>query len=868
MNETIHRYAIDKVWCAPSQDNSVIIRPALISPRAGSGNVTTVMGRRLPLPTTTGRYDVYQVGLLYPSVLGLDDYNPAITNEHWQALGDSVTARSLLVQVYNYQGIELPKSCVYYCFTKERNLIFCIKRLPVLKIEYPQLDVYFRFYTNAFYSSDRANLPVDGVVTKSTVATSIADITSFGSLLQTYKAKEGYALCYVNGMLRHDISLATAVVGDTLEFIYDSSIKKLVKFNLKDLQSFNSTLDDEYKYLMTYNDTNNGVIDFEDDVDFWVTHKDPMLTNGFSGLYLGRNTPESIRMVTHREYSIKVHDVQRTKNYLRDLLGLTAILDENTEVLLIVRKAGFDRTLVKDSSRLFELFKLPYRQRMSAIIGENASMPEWRAADLESSQYLRLMREEYSNISMELVQDAFGYSGVAKLLFESPLKAEVHSSVSSCVLAPGLQVNSTAVEYDFNGHLLDIVNHISGERYYSAGTVAKHFELFAGLNSESPSVTFSSTEFLLEENVEFRLYRTRVVAGVWQEQWEDVTELDLYTKTNNSITIQFPSVDYMYMLRTSKVFLARSFDLQPVGGNFYFSLTERVNRGVGLFDHFVHVPPKTIKVFLNRKPLIEGIDYKVIFPQVYIFSKKHLVNPFVGTNQRIDFICHGFCDDDCKYNPQHDTGFVEHGMLSNDAEYDLRDDKLITVTIDGASYHPQDVVFSELNPGTNTVNPLNGKPFQVSSIDAPLWGLENITTTEFRRRSKLLDQKVKENMTQLAPQDDRGDIMVINSKYELFSPFFQKIIFDLLNNNILEATIEELTSDSSIMHFVANYNYLLKFDPLTENNRLDERFVSIHPHCWPVAVSLSRYKYEFLVKIVRLFGKSKIDLTSFVSISS
>ncbi len=868
MNKTIHRYAIEQVWCSPTQDNSVIIRPARITPRTGAGNVATVMGRQVLLPTTLDRYDVYQVGALYPSILGLNEYNPSYTQEHWISFEQAIRDTDLIVQIYNQQGIEVPKASCYYCLTKERNLIFCVKRIPSLKIAYPENDIYFRFYTNAFFVSDRSDVSSDGTYSKSLAPTTVAQISNFGAETTNYKAKPGYVFCFVNGMLRQDINISTVSVGDVAEFIYDSSIKKVVTFRLNSLQSFTSTLDGEYKYLMAYPHSENDVIDFQDDIDFWVIHKQPSGPLNYHGLYLGRNTPQAIRMVTHREYSIKVYDVQQIKNHLRDLLNLPAVLDENIEIMLVVRKAGFARKLVKDSSRLFELFKLSFQERMAAMIGHNASMSEWNVAALENNSYMLLMREAYEKIDMKLIQNALGYNGVAKLIADSPLKAEVHSSTPSCILAPGVQINSSIIEYDSNGEFLDIVNHLTGERHYSFKPEAAVFEVLSGLNGEDPAVSFSTTSFVLEDEVEFRLYRTVILAGVWQDKWYDVTDSEEYVVDGTNINIVSVDDTVMYMLRTSKKFLCRSFELMPVGGNYFFPLTERVNRGEGFFDHFVAVPPRNIKVFLNKKPLIEKIDFIVKFPNIYIISKKHLVDPFTQVPQDVVVVCHGFCDSDCVYRPEHDLGFIEHGYLSNDNEFDLRDDKVLSIIVGGKFVHPADLLFSEEHSGVSVANALNGTPYQVSTVDVPIWGLDGMDTTEFRRKAKEIDTKVKDFMTQIKPQADRGGLMVIPRRYEVFSPFFQRVIWELINNTISDDIIVNIANDSNILAICAPYEHTLKFDPLAPGNMLDPRYVTVHPHCWPMAVTLSLVRYQFLVNVVRLYGKSLISLTNFVNIST
>jgi len=88
---------------------------------------------------------------------------------------------------------------------------------------------------------------------------------------------------------------------------------------------------------------------------------------------------------------------------------------------------------------------------------------------------------------------------------------------------------------------------------------------------------------------------------------------------------------------------------------------------------------------------------------------------------------------------------------------------------------------------------------------------------------------------------------------------------DLLDGNIHPDVYLNNYSDQDILLVVADYDHLLKMDPIY--NQPDPRWVIIHPHPYSSAISVNLYMYRFLERVIRLYANGLVTLSGFYSIS-
>jgi hypothetical protein len=389
--------------------------------------------------------------------------------------------------------------------------------------------------------------------------------------------------------------------------------------------------------------------------------------------------------------------------------------------------------------------------------------------------------------------------------------------------------------------------------------------MISGKGSDTPNIIFGKNNIPLPIYHNYRVYMSGVNGGNSDENWIDITNSDKYHINNNTLIWDSPISDYLLMIRIDSDFLEFDINMLPIAGNLFFTLFEKEDRGNGLLTYSLPVPMGELDVWLNGKSLIRGLDYVMDFPKIYIVNKRYLNQPSGSTIQTIKVRFTGFCDSFMKSDVVDDYGFVEHNFLSNNNRYDIRDDKVMRITVGGMLKTSEDVLFSEEHTGINITSANNGLPYQIKDIVVPLKELVSENTYSLRNKSMIIDKKVSDYMTLKLPQPIRNGVSAISGKYELLSPFFTHLINDLASEQINTATVIDAVTDMQVMQVCAAYEPLLKYDPITYRDNLDWDYVVLHPHNLTNVITLTLYKYRFLTKVTRLYGHGLIDLSSFVN---
>ena len=858
-NGYLVEHALENIWCAPDQDFQFLIKLHRITRLSGEANRILVFNRKIPLPEIKVKYHVFTSDRLNPRQLKMLSTIVNWGEEVWFNVGDTINQTSLFVNIYNELGIEIPKFQSWYMLTKEGALIFAFQENAKIPINYRSEAIYFRSYTNAFYGSPR---DIDGVDTNyyGRVMASVENILELQNTFITLDALNGHVYCYINGVYTDKINLPQIQVDDVAELIYDSSVAIVDTYKILDLDTFTSTLDNIYKYLLLRKDDRDRVIDYLDDVDIHITAN--IAPNIYKGVYFHRNDEKSIRMVTHRDYSISVDNVVSMCNKLNEVTGSQI---DNLEMFLEikVRNSGFNRELVFENSRIHELYKLSYDDRRDAMIGVNA-LDIWRAETLERSEYVKLMSGRISDFNMERMESAYGYNGETKTLADTPKKSYLYSYRQKIDVPQGLTSNSTFYEYDASGKLLGWQYQPMGSEYLSNNADTRIVEGVYGRASDRPDVVFGVTNILLPTDCNYRVYMCNRTNGVTpDEKWVDVTGGEWYRITNGYLVNNNLTLAEYFMVRSDKNFLALNFNVAPLDGVLFFDLYEYHKRDAVYEKRNLPVPMGDLDIWLNNKSLIRGLDYYVEFPRVYIINKNYLAEPITG-QQNIKIRFTGFCDKNLTLDEVEDYGFIEHGFLSNNSKFDIRDDKVMRITVDGDLKTRDELQFSEEHSGVNIIHALNGKPYQIKDIVVPVDTYTVGSAYDLREKAIETDKKISDYLSLKLPQPERNAVSAIVERYALYSPFFSRIISLMQTNIITDAQLSTLSTDMSYIDFFRGYEYLLAQDPITKNISSD--FVVIHPTILINTVNLSVLKLRVLTRLVKLYGKDRISLSPFITL--
>lgn len=658
-------HAANYLWANPKQDNQSIQKAQRISPQGGYRNQFMIQYRCIDLPNKqdinmagnrtqgTNKFHIYQIGQLQPDLLGLfpGGYHPEYPDgfakifpeeNHWIRSDEIMEKSQMILDVYTANGIMIPKCRVYYRWTDRRNLLFAVEYHDSIPWDFDYEDLYFRVYSGAYFNVLRRQLNYDFIKVKSLLIKGKEDIQSLEDFRNQYQdpSYRGHLFIYVNGVLRFDYTSSELKVGDIVDLIYDSTIYKKLSLKLTDLRTFDSILDKKRKYLITYaNPDTNPTIDYHDDIDFFIVRKNGKALARHKGVYYHRNLGDSVRQLTHRDYSIVVpyvkgyldHDNLSDKDLLtnRDKHANRKIFqtEEDVYVNLYIRRSGHSkpftepyqpRPLVYNAHKIHELYKLPFSYRLNAFLGVRSNVTEWRADILENSDYMKLVSAPDVVYDSDIVEKAYGYHAISQLTGYSPTLQETvpgtpqghpdrigFGNSSRIELRHNLQKASNHWEFDDKGILLGYYNHYLTCDYYIRNKDTTLVEHLSGTATDKVDTIYDPFFLNDQEEIntidipideEYRLYRCKKGEELKPLSWEDITlsgiQSNLYSKTikDESNGIGYPQgiqrltwlkredlEHYTYLLRRDNQVLAYQQHKSIDNGLIDFILAEQVS---------------------------------------------------------------------------------------------------------------------------------------------------------------------------------------------------------------------------------------------------------------------------------------------------
>lgn len=838
MSDYLVQHARSNVWCSPNQDHHYVLKPARLTPPAGIYREFQHLWTSIRLPESAGLFHVYFIGQIHPRLLSLIPRQQA-----WVRADEVCNENFTLIDFYVERGLQHPRFRAWYYVTEERGIYIAIREAGKTGIRYHEEPLCMRIYQNQYFSSERYSGGAQKLYIAGSVIGSEQQLLDLIAEYNTYKVKIGQTLVYVNGYKVNTLNTTIADVGDVVEYVYDSAIYKVIDFKIQTLGTFDSELDLKGKYLLHYQGTFEQTIDYRDDVDVYILNSTTQ-----KSLYYHRNVADSVRMVTHRDYSVPVAYVS---TFLQTL-GVTNL--NNAYVRLHIRKAGFDRPLVHEHHRLRELYKLTDSQVRMAMLGVNSQVQEWRAPKLENSAYAKLMGVQAPDVTKELVTNAYGYHACANLLADSPVATYIYNAQRVAAAPLLFRAGATAFEYDVDGLLLGHYWHPAGELYNCTNATCRYVEFIAGQGDVRVDDSYANT-VTLDAPAAYRFYRYSETTG-----WSDVTGDNDYSISNGVATWTGTG---KHITRSDKKFLLYALTLDGTAGVHQFALrNEQLHDGIWTSLPMA-VPMGELKIFLNGKGLIEDLDYFVNFPTVTIVNKEHLKE---SGDQEVIVRFTGFCDETLKSRQYVEHGFIVNGKLSTDHRYSVRESRVLRVQANGLLKREEEFAYAEDGSPYVLDSALNGKPYAIEELVAPMKGYTGRDNYDFWSISNAVDSRVGGYLTGRLAEQAMPAVSPIDAQYELYSPFFSKIIWALKNDEIDNSALQNLTTDV-VQEMCEPYKYLYLVDPLHPDRQISKGFVAIHTHYYKTEVTLTVPQYTFLSLAVRVYGQNRINLSTHVRLA-
>lgn len=841
-------HAYQHVWCAPEQDYQHIFRPARLSPPIGVRGSTDLIWSRYNLPTQGDWYHLYQIGPVMYDNLGL-----GIANLVWTSAGSQMVKQSMVIDVYTESGRMVPREHVYFLATPDGNLAIAVKDTKVIA-DFGAEPLYFRFYSNAFFNRLQEEDPQQGIEYNYSVPTTVDSISALARTFRDMVGRSGVTYAFINGWKVQSINVATVKRGDIVEMVRDSSIKEVHEFPVTDLDYFLSTLDSKQKYFLHRPMLDNDSIDYRDDVDIYLIKRTN--ENVYTGVYYHRNSEDSVRMVTHHDYSIPVPYVDRYTVTNAEWATTNQLV-----VQLVVREGGMDKPLLNEAHHIKELNKLSEQDYLQAVIGSDANVDVWKAASLESSSYTLIMRSVAGKITRKMVEDAYGYNAMGKLLADTPQRVV---NVNRWVELPfGLRGKSTVYEYDRQGLLIDWYFNSNVQQYVARNEDCSYIEAITGQGSRRTNTAYG-IDTAVTPGINYRCYICKISNAVPDGDWSDVTgNTELYSVVNNTVIWNVDRSRFYTAVKMDDSFLAYDLLLDYADGLLRFSLNvEEVRIDGNAYTGLNEIPVGVLELWLNGHPIIEGLDWFMNEKEICIVNK--VWRNQESSENRITVRGTGFCNPDMSRIEQSEFGFVEQGWLSRNNRWNLRDDKVVRVTVGGRLFARDELNWTEDRPGLMLENVYNGAPYQVIEPVIPLRGATLEDTYALRDVARAVDKQIEDYMTMRMGEVIIDGPNLIPQPHELYSPFISKVMHDLDAGYIREEDISGLYSDMNVKAICQSYEWLLAYEPTLRLAESD--YYIVHPHEIYGSVELGLYQYNFLRRVIRIYLEDKVNMSQFVSI--
>lgn len=902
MSEILRSHALSTLWCEPRQDRQHLIKPARLTKPGGVRKEVKVLWEVVQLPANNKSFHVYQIGQLHPGLFAIE-----IKPETWYRLDTLMTSDNLVVDVFFDNGTRLANMLTWLRVNRDKNLILAIEYRPSFDTGGYSLDnkaIFTRFYANARFedASFRSTLsnPFSGVRVVERLITSESEYSHWRddvALLESEFGNRGLGIYQIDGFIvPKPIVYKTSYLNRILRCVWDESIFNIETFNFTDLEQtlFTSELDLSVVKYAVVKQPPYGVLDYHDDIDFYITTGDA----SFKGVYLGRIRGDEVRQLTHTAYSLRkdVVDAIRAKHSM--------FSGADVKLMVVTRENGRTLGFTPTHNRVEALYMLTHSQIIEAMTSSaNTTVPEWKAAKLENSAYTRVMRSFREDISLPMVEEAYGYNAATlvacpplnlPLLVNPGISQRYVQSVPPLLMTRDIaDTNGLRTLYGYsNGRLVDWVNDFG---LYDPIPLPVNWEdlteveCFNYKTSETVDGVYYDTHYESADLKQygFRCYACPIIGGIPSEQWSDITDITAYytydsvgteangytpTLTWNEYLLDFANL-YPCVKINKIMHWHKENDISPSSydGVLKTTVTTEVTWNNVTTDRPQRLSPGNVDVFVNGFPLIQGIDYYLKWPDIVIVrrivyldeSGDEPVWKHIPVNQlEIQVRSYGFCNPDNMqdYKPR-EVGFAKGGILSVDGRYDIRNDRNIRVIVANQLMQRSQVRFAE--EGSGPLVP-DGRPYSVSDYVLPVENFTTQTTPSYKNKAYDLDERVIDYVSTRLHGITPHFPYILNERWEVFSPFCSRIIHAMLNGEIGNGDIAGVPNDAEADTLTAPYHWLLEFDPCVRNT--DLAYIVVYAHQYTDVVELTPDQYRFLEFIIAKYLHSRVDPTPSVTI--
>lgn len=850
-------YVFDNLWSNPGLDKNFLIMPNMLSSRDGIINVLSLPYNRITMPTALDRYMVFEIGSVYPGIIGIDE-----DIFFWVNLADLINQSELLAYIFlNHQLID---PCnVYVRRIQNKNIIIAIKRNPYRELFNSPYEMFFKVYNNEWFNTTDAGL--SGVPT--VLSQKITTTEETGSVLTGYyaaKSANKFPLAYVNGVYVDDVTPSELKVGDYISIFFDDSIIGYWDVELNATPYFLSEVveDDgrnERRYLVSCPQEYRGNFNYKDDMEFFVLGQGKLSDTGVTrnlGFIIPTFTKNSISTISPCDYGIETDLVEAIGAQNED----KADFNLWPRLRIFARRNDEKKILVKDGNLWFFLNILPEDLRTRLMAGDLSLVETWRAVKLETSSFKEFI-EMNSADAHTVYNDP--YTGLEDVLSYF----EIHDAMEGKVLKEGdeypiaMELGGTIIYFTDEGlfHSVDYV-----ENYEGSGVIPEFPEgaarakcipgktyftdaaWDARFNSDED---YGSTDF---NEVRYYISDERNLTRAVEDAHYTVRESDRKIIWNDDILAE-PNVKF-YRRKAGEVrYLQHT--LTDVGVDLTI-----LNPSTDENENDIRFG--AVEIWMNKYRLVDGLDYttKLTGDGLLVVLQNHEYLSGTGT-EVFDIIMHGVSRDADEAYPELEIGWIREHQLSRNGRFNYVVGTSQNVFVGGRAIFDEEMEIDELEVGTLPEWIKDGMPYSIEPRTQHFYR-HIINNFSFARENAYEQLASYEDLlSSYLVESSASEPWVIESKYGIFSSFMNVIIRAIKDGDLV---IDGPMSNYETIQAIGPYSSYLDSD-LT-NVYGEETPVEVYPHSSTDIILLTSEEYDFIESINTTYFNDRIRINAGLSV--
>lgn len=835
MENWLIRHAVKNAWQRPYLDGELNIKACRLSPKTGSTGFIREGISTINLPTT-GFWHVFHIGKLHVNYGNLN-----IPANMWKRVSTCINAFSAFIQLYTEAGITFPAQNAWFFKRMNGAVLLAVPQTE----RYSWLDtevLYVRFFPGF---DGGANAPL--VNPTSVEYLEIPNIPKRQAAVDHYNAikgnVKGWLVPYVNGKPLTDLRVSDIQLWDDVELHVDGRVRRVCDFRIGDLNTYLSTLDGRRKYLLHLPKSNDPWV-YNSNVEIQIIH-------GREIRYYHKHRHQELRQLTWNDLAIPSDRIALLRS------SFDAPIPDIDEMIIrvLIRDDFLDLSPLFNADHVHDLYRLKDDLIVDAMVGANANVKEWQAANLEQSFANRLATAKLPNITRDLCTKAYGYNAVGRYTSDTPQRLILDERGWGCRLPDMLARRSTVYEYDGEGVLLEVHAHADDVLYYAVNPNARLIEAVVGDMGTGVNIVDNAPDFTIPEGENVALWMRKLKDEVPTDEYYEAVEGTDYTRIDNLIQWTVDRTRRHPVVIDDNKHLFFETTVNVADGEIRIPIVAVNQEGV---TRTLWVPMETVEVWLNGHPLVHTVDYNVRWPELVVVCKTWVSDT---TANKISVRARGVTG---KLKiPK--VGFVTNGLFSDNSTFDARDDKVIRVVAGGGLLLREDVVFREDNTiGSDIV--VDGFPYSIDDPTIPLRNLVSGNLYDLRDTARELDGRIEDYLTTWFPTPPPADVVPIPHWYHLYSPLLNKLLWDIKSGalTLVEDDPTYRISTEQLDKVMLRYNDMLQFDPAYIG--YDKRFVYIHPHILYTVMDVTELTFAFCDRVNKRYLNGNVQITQYLKI--